>query len=41
MFYNYVGIKYVVDNVKNGYKKDITKLIESVSDIDDENKKTI
>ncbi len=41
MFYNYVGIKYVVDNVKNGYKKDITKLIESVSDIDDENKKKL
>ena len=41
MFYNYVGIKYIVDNVKNGYKKDITKLIESVSDIDDENKKKL
>ena len=41
MFYNYIGIKYVVDKVNTGYKKDITQLIQSITDLDSENKKKL
>jgi len=41
MFYNFVGIAYVIDQVEKGYNKDISELIESISDVVDNKQKIL
>ena len=41
MFYNYIGIKYIMDKLQNGYRKDITNLIQSITDKEETNQKDL
>lgn len=41
MFYNFIGIKYVMDKLESGYRKDITSLIKTISDKEQKKQKDL
>ena len=34
MFYNFIGIAYIIKQIENGYNDNIVELIKTVSDLD-------